>query len=766
MADFNVKVKNAENSAGFMGASQGFSATPVQQTVTPTSSVADRSASTQGKANFVGGLGNLFVASVNAADDIIKSDINEQATQATDQVFDEFGVSDATVFGEDVSVERPPAEIERAAENLRRLSNANARGGLSDDAYWTRMNSISRQLRAKYPGHRDYIDQKISSIAGGNPANQLVRSMLSSADSARTNANSLENKRLAFQEDLTKAGLYRPDRHQNMSYHELLQDAAPLYAERESIRMAKERFDALQAQGEVTDELATKNARQIVNHQLKTMMTDLTSPMGKTYSDFMSKIRDIQNSPNPSADDIGQIRTQFNTLKQAFLSQTRLALLENYPSLKGSEMQDMLNNGVEQFKMIEDGLANKDVGLLYEAVNSLEAAKTQDDMSLYKSSEAIRRTATAKRLLGEQATQLLLSADPLLQSAVQKDLFAKSLHNMYGGDNVLIDEVNYHASRGSNTKEMLNALVDSNIQILNSPKSSADARKRAVQIMYDDKNIELLSRVPKEQQAALFARLVNPQVVQQLRNDPVLLQQHNAWSKAAFARVFRGKANDLTEAMRVVKDAKVIGSITFDPKSFSFSAPSPVGGVQTEDVVGLNDTIRDVSKVASDFNSILATIKPVLQASNEDPVAFLNTYFENLNINPTDMKLNVSGRDFSSLNDLVSSVSNQNFVPQSGRLSTNVDDRRGQIETKGIIEQNQAYMSFYNEALNAYRERVPADQFILLEDIILNAADNYARKKLGVELAPRSPKNNPLQSSIDALEDAEDDLKQERLSNL
>lgn len=58
-----------------------------------------------------------------------------------------------------------------------KVQDALASKKISETYYYGQLNSISKDMRSRYPGYRDYIDQEISKITGVNPANKLMESI-------------------------------------------------------------------------------------------------------------------------------------------------------------------------------------------------------------------------------------------------------------------------------------------------------------------------------------------------------------------------------------------------------------------------------------------------------------------------------------------------------------------------------------------------------------------------------------------------------------
>lgn len=78
--------------------------------------------------------------------------------------------------GDDAEV---PDEVTGIGDQVTNLTNARGAGKISPTQYWLAIDNIAKDYRARYAGHREFIDQTISSITGHNPANAYMSSIMS-----------------------------------------------------------------------------------------------------------------------------------------------------------------------------------------------------------------------------------------------------------------------------------------------------------------------------------------------------------------------------------------------------------------------------------------------------------------------------------------------------------------------------------------------------------------------------------------------------------
>lgn len=93
------------------------------------------------------------------------------------------------------STPTPPA-IDAGIANVNSIQSAMSNGKINSTYYHQRLDTAVTQLRSKYPGFTDYIDQRVSAITGVNPANALVNDLIQDVNSAVSNKKTNEDKEL------------------------------------------------------------------------------------------------------------------------------------------------------------------------------------------------------------------------------------------------------------------------------------------------------------------------------------------------------------------------------------------------------------------------------------------------------------------------------------------------------------------------------------------------------------------------------------------
>lgn len=145
------------------------------------------------------GVGQMLTNVTTAADTIIKGDIKDNLYKDLDAERGKF-TSELSQYSKDIGGigqpgtaksnpdqnnggedgdEEVPEEITSLPDQVSNLAAARQGGKISPTQYWLAIDNIAKDYRSRYAGHRDYIDQTISSITGHNPANAYMSSIMS-----------------------------------------------------------------------------------------------------------------------------------------------------------------------------------------------------------------------------------------------------------------------------------------------------------------------------------------------------------------------------------------------------------------------------------------------------------------------------------------------------------------------------------------------------------------------------------------------------------
>lgn len=133
------------------------------------------------------GIGDSLEAVVKGTDTLFKKAIDDDVYKRLDAEREGYtGALEMSNAAANPRADNPPynadrqvpGDIDRQVNYLTNIKNGMESGKVNDTYYKARLSAIAKDLRATYPGYRDYIDRKISSVVGFDPANSLVSDLL------------------------------------------------------------------------------------------------------------------------------------------------------------------------------------------------------------------------------------------------------------------------------------------------------------------------------------------------------------------------------------------------------------------------------------------------------------------------------------------------------------------------------------------------------------------------------------------------------------
>ncbi len=101
-----------------------------------------------------------------------------------------------------------PGGLQAGLDRAKAIGASQIQGGhLNDTLYTMNLNSLAKQMRAQYPGYRDYIDEQIKTVSGVDPANAVMRNLLEDINRNAGNAKSEHDKITTMVRDAVKQGI-------------------------------------------------------------------------------------------------------------------------------------------------------------------------------------------------------------------------------------------------------------------------------------------------------------------------------------------------------------------------------------------------------------------------------------------------------------------------------------------------------------------------------------------------------------------------------
>lgn len=631
------------------------------------------------------GLGSVVKGVTTAVDEKNQSDIDTALRTGVDAIRGAQGVDAAvnnpdlfattpdgsgtgvTVGGATASpTASPPPSVEAATGEVARFTQAFKDGKISDTQYYAKVESLARQVRAKYPGYREIIDQKISSIVGTNPANQLRKEILSEIGTAqaaaRKKADSFEtffNSNLEHIPEGLRRRVLSGEKSPTLDYE--VRDAVGKSQVKDQTNKSLTSDLALKkARGEAIADDVNKAAVKISSDTVTKIINNGLSTVegsGPGAVSLQSKINNfLTTNTRPTAEQQQQLAGQSNQL----LLNAQLAIDKqlNTPFNKEGDtiasvstpdkIRQIRDQALQPIISMRDALINGDIGLFAQNANYAKAAQSQDLANLLQRSSSYRTLVLAKEALGP-AMGVLLSTNPGLLKGALDDI--GKVHSQLTFNELVVGTNNGvttsfkeqiqraldNTEKGSaSQRATIVAQVNTAYGVLTAKETPPAARASAANMLFQP-NSNFMDKFKGESPQQIFAKFTSPEVFNQMKAlrsvDPKTWENYKAWAASTFTGMATQSFGDIRELagpnsnyeVKPGPDGRLVASRK--PGAFDPSAPTIPGAQPVGDPV-----LKRLERAVVTANTGINAVSQVLKEEGTDPNTFLGPFLTNQGI--------------------------------------------------------------------------------------------------------------------------------------
>lgn len=576
MADFAPEQKES-NPSDFTRASRGFQDDSVGTLLT--------------------GLGDTLKMGVKAIDDGYKRLIKDDLRQQVDDIQDtQGGRHDMPTLRAET-----PDEIQRMANRMRTYKQAMLMGNAKESTYWGALDASARQLRARYPGYRDHIDDVMKEFTGQNPANALLRELRQETAAAASKVDSEAKRQQAFIDKAAFEGTLPPDWRER--------DFAGIHASVADENRKKWQIDSKKSTLALgrdqkafdTDELVSV-ARGDWGTQVQATMRNSGGVFAKSSAEI-EKIRQAVTARGGNLTPTPEETTKITALAEAQISElnktytsfltTPREFLGNDPYTKrltGAQIKDMRDSTDAIIADIRSSISGKDLGF---AGRAARLASTLSDTAKSDAlgNDYLRRMYGLRNTIGETGMSVYLSQTPGALTELQTNLKEVAIAKMATKDDpdsfiTVLKDMKQH----TNKPEVVQNIIRTSVGMISNPDLPVEVRRNMVEKMYGQGNEAFLSLVGRDKDPRaghrVFQMMANPAVAKQLAataketGDPEIWNKYERWTTA---QVYALNTLDINTIASAQHNAPGI-NIKFDPRTMSFSAsatPLPSAGANS-----------------------------------------------------------------------------------------------------------------------------------------------------------------------------------------
>lgn len=587
------------------------------------------------------GIGDTLDIAVKGTDLAIRQSIDKEATNIRDAALEPYNL---------------PGEVKSGTEAIASLQAAFDQGKISDTYYYGQLTSLTKNLRSRYPGYEDVVDEAIMKATGVRPANAYREAIMAELD-AQQSAASDEDKfqRQWAKENEKYIGAIAPDYFTNPEKYDFAQlqtVVASVKARDYEIDSEMASLDLAAKQGTANKTDAKSAAITKANQIAQTAMVGVSNTLGLDGTDLMARIQS-GNFKGFSEEEYNAIVAEFGRLKASVAMQIDQALVNplaanstnSFASIIGSatDLDEVKKIAMGQIEIIEQALINKDYGMAayYTRLNALQTDR--DKATVLNASPDLRianAIGTVSRDLAEQYLKNDGKHVDILDELIP-ELTARIVTGQDSFNGGLTRIANARTSAKAKSSGIL-GLTDKTLITITSGLATPEEVDTAVKELYaiDSNGLDLFGYVNDNEKYNLYNKVFNPTVTQAIINNGSR-QALELYYNAAVNRI--KTIPQFSQAAASVNDRGGAWAnnfeVKFDPASgrISVVATKPVmyngpWGVQTDNTAVL---LEPMQKAANAINGVFDNLSPMLDGlgvGESDKVRIYNEILGDLNV--------------------------------------------------------------------------------------------------------------------------------------
>lgn len=322
-------------------------------------------------------------------------------TQAGPKAVYDYNAPPQNILAADVA-SKLPGDLKSLPGDLSLLDSARGNDKLSATAYEGRLVALAKDLRAKYPGYRDYIDTEIEKVSQRDIANKYANSLLGDINSFVGQGKEMDKQVRAEIMAANKLGVPGMDKvwqqyvsgqlgPPDVAMAKVMQVAAPVHTLELQLKLSEARRKERQGSDQDTARDVEDESNKFLRGQSMNFFNVLHLTSGAPTADQISEIIRKANSGEISLDDtqakalgqsIRQQRSIASTASDDFLNTLGPDGRSRISILGRSKAEDLKKNHLARFDEVADLIENKQYGRAFDRMNSIRALGDDDQYRL------------------------------------------------------------------------------------------------------------------------------------------------------------------------------------------------------------------------------------------------------------------------------------------------------------------------------------------------------------------------------------------------
>ncbi len=546
------------------------------------------------------GIGDTIKMGVAAIDEGYKRLIKDDARQQVDDIQNVYGGR------HDLPTLRPETkdEIDRFANRMRTYKQAMLMGNAKESTYWGALDASARQLRARYPGYRDHIDDVMKEFTGQNPANALLRETRQEMEAMIKKAEDPIKRYRSLVDEMRKEGSLPADYDPatlNYGYEKLFAISSEWNRKEAGVKARQAQVTLATAEGKFDQEEAGKLAKTQWGIEVQkklfasgTLFSKSTEEIERIRQSVGNRIPTAQESAQMTALAEQQIQ-ELDRFEQSFLLDTNRGLGgKSYGVALTKEQRQDIREFTDNLKAdIRSSVTSKELGFVHRATRMAELwADGEKQAALGEPS--LRELNGMRSILGESGMAAYLSMNPGKLKAIDsayRDLATARMANPSQQTSLREQFVKLQQA-GANKPEVLSTVIDDQVNLLTNPNTPHANRMAIARSLYGPDNatfLQLINSDPKtrgttDQTHRVFNKLANSGIAKRLHDISVETGDAGVWNMYkdwVVSQTYSLNAVDINTISRAQATAPGV-NIRFNPQEMAFQVertPENVPGI-------------------------------------------------------------------------------------------------------------------------------------------------------------------------------------------
>lgn len=610
------------------------------------------------------GVGNTIKIEAAAQQEQQQKQIQDSIYKGYDQTTDEVALAqmERANAGQQNFYQTQNPAVDNAIGSLEKLSAARAAGKVTDTYYWSQLNTMTKGLRSKYPGQREYIDKEVSRITGGTPANQLrnelnqeAAKLASASEASRSKQDTFVNQNL----DVISADLLTAYQQGNPNAYTMIQRQVNLRKGQDhEIAAAKNQLELDASMGKANEANAVQVASRALNNKMNVFVADKTAKSG--FANLRDNaMKQVASGKAPTPEEQQAFISQYAVAEAQALQVAQQTLYQPDPTTgkaladylgpeKAKQMEEQAMFPVRQIKQL---ILNGEYGLVSMATNQAKASQDARVEDIKKNYPALQIISDFQKVGGNElvASALANDGNKLLSDQMRAVIELQAANSATAGDKSLDEYQKELKKLDPKDSNAFMSSITGHTNMLLDKNTRPDVAEKIANSMFGDKNSEFIQRFRTTgDKLNVFSKVSSPAVTAKMlelaKNNPATFANYARWSQDAFLAVFGGAIDGTKEGAANAPYTEV----KFDPTNVKFSwnvteqgkeAQKSIGGflggnaVQSWQNKALDDSIRQI-------NQGIALIKPILEAQGADVTQEISYLLKNKGVDASAAKEN------------------------------------------------------------------------------------------------------------------------------